>query len=278
MSILRKTVIAAVAVSAILAAPTAALASTGQHAVAPAAAPAKVHRAPCTGLTFNVYHDHTARPLCYAGTGTARPNIPAVNQVTTGRYWGCLTARAGTAVIFRGFRPRMVIGFTPPVKLVSLELATHPVPCPASPTHAAASASTVNSSQDSIVEPTGGMVAASASPAGVPSPNVTSAKVPSCGRITYRGNAGAIHVQTNSRGYLQWGIYMYNPKLDDGRWKVSVYVANKKVDGKNQDYAPHASLRPEEAKKGKIFHITATHHADANGNNYGSVPNECIIP
>ena len=32
------------------------------------AAPAKVHRAACTSLTFNVYHDHALRPLCYAET------------------------------------------------------------------------------------------------------------------------------------------------------------------------------------------------------------------
>jgi hypothetical protein len=141
-----------------------------------------------------------------------------------------------------------------------------------------ASASTVNSSQSSIVDSAGGMVAASASHAGVPSPNVSPAKLPSCGNITYKGNAGAIHVQTNSKGYLQWGIYMYNPKLDAGPWVVAVYVANKKVDSKKQDYAPHGSLPPAKAKKGKTFHITATHHANSNGKNYGSVPNECIIP
>jgi hypothetical protein len=71
---------------------------------------------------------------------------------------------------------------------------------------------------------------------------------------------------------------MYNAKLNAGPWVVSVYVANKKVDGKKQNYAPHGSLPPAKAKKGKIFHITATHHATANGKNYGSVPNECIIP
>jgi hypothetical protein len=143
-----------------------------------------------------------------------------------------------------------------------------------------ASASTVNSSQSqkSIAEPTGGMVAADASHAGVLSPSVTPAAVPSCGSITYKGSAGAIHVQTNSKGYLQWGIYMYNSKLDAGPWVVSVYVANKKVDGKKQNYAAHGSLPPATAKKGKIFHITATHHANANGKNYSSIPNECIIP
>jgi hypothetical protein len=100
---------------------------------------------------------------------------------------------------------------------------------------AQASASTVSSSQNGIVE-SGGMVAASAVRAGAPSPKAASAKVPSCASITYKGNAGAIHVQTNG------------------------------------------SLPPAKAKKGKIFHITATHHATANGKNYGSVPNECIIP
>ena len=85
-------------------------------------------------------------------------------------------------------------------------------------------------------------------------------------------------MQTNSNGYHQWGIYMYNSKLDTGPWFVSVYVGKKKVDSKKQDYAPHGSVSPVDAKKGNIFHITATHHADANGKNYGSIPNECIIP
>ena len=139
-------------------------------------------------------------------------------------------------------------------------------------------ASAVNSSQSSIVELSGGMVAASAHYAGVRSPRTTAAEVPSCRNITYKGNAGAIYVQTNPRGYVLWGIYMYNPKLDSGPWVVSVYVGKTKVDGKKQNYAPHGSVNPVNAKKGKIFHITATHHADANGKNYESVPNECIIP
>ena len=58
------------------------------------AAPAKVHRAACTSLTFNVYHDHALRPLCYAGTGAIKPDIKAVREITTGQYWGCLVARA----------------------------------------------------------------------------------------------------------------------------------------------------------------------------------------
>jgi hypothetical protein len=140
-----------------------------------------------------------------------------------------------------------------------------------------ASASPVNSSQNSIVEP-GGMIAASASHVDAPSPKAAPAKVPSCANITYKGNAGAIHVQTNSKGYVQWGIYMYNAKLNAGPWVVDVYVGKTRVDHKKQNYAPHGSVNPVDAKKGKTFHITATHHANANGKNYGSVPNECIIP
>jgi hypothetical protein len=104
------------------------------------------------------------------------------------------------------------------------------------------------------------------------------AHLPSCRHITYKGNAGAIHVQTSKKGYVSWGIYMYNRKLDDGPWVVDVYVGKRRVDHKKQDYAPHGSVNPKDAKKGKTFHIKATHHADANGKNYESVPNECEIP
>jgi hypothetical protein len=143
---------------------------------------------------------------------------------------------------------------------------------------AQASASAVIRSQDSIVEPTGGMVGASSRYTSVWTQRVAPAKTPSCHRITYKGNAGAIHVQTGKSGYLQWGIYMYNSKLNHGPWVASVYVNKKKVDGKKQDYPPHSSLPPSKAKKGGILHITAHHHADANGKNYGSVPNKCVIP
>ena len=104
------------------------------------------------------------------------------------------------------------------------------------------------------------------------------AKISSCHSITYKGSAGAIHVQTSKSGYVAWGIYMYNSKLDAGPWNVDVYVGKTRVDHKDQNYALHGSVNPKDAKKGKIFHITATHHANANGKTYGSVPNECVIP
>lgn len=132
MSILRKSMVTALAAGALLAAPSAAFASTAQHAANSTAtsAVATVHRAPCTGLTFNVYHNNLAKPICYAGTGTISPRIQGVNRITTGEYWGCLRLRVGTALEERSFDPRQLIDFARPVELVSVELAHHLVTCP----------------------------------------------------------------------------------------------------------------------------------------------------
>lgn len=120
----------------------------------------------------------------------------------------------------------------------------------------------------------GGMVRLASTSHEISSP----AALPSCHAITYRGNAGAIHVQTSKSGYVAWGIYMYDAKLNKGPWIVDVYVAKRRVDHKDQTYPPHGSVNPKDAKKGKIFHITAKHYADANHTWYYSVPNECVIP
>jgi hypothetical protein len=141
---------------------------------------------------------------------------------------------------------------------------------------ASAQASTVaaGATRGALAESSGGMV-----PAGTKvTASATPAAIPSCANITYPGTAGAIHVQTSSSGYVAWGIYMYNPALDEGPWNVDVYVGSRRVDHKSQDYAPHGSVNPKDARKGAIFHITATHLAVANGKEYGSVPNECVIP
>jgi hypothetical protein len=45
-----------------------------------------------------------------------------------------------------------------------------------------------------------------------------------------------------------------------------------------QVYAPHGSVPPKLAKKGKEFRITALHYAVANKTWYVNVPNGCIIP
>ncbi len=133
MSILRKSMITALAAGALLAAPSAALASTTQHAASQSTAVSavtKVHRAPCTGATFNVYHDHAPKPICYAGTGTISPRIRGVYRITTGQYWGCLRLLVAKNFMYRGFNPKQIILFVRPVELVSFELAHHPVACP----------------------------------------------------------------------------------------------------------------------------------------------------
>ena len=122
------------------------------------------------------------------------------------------------------------------------------------------------------VQFSGGMVAGKSGSAAVP------AALPSCHAITYRGNAGAIHVQTSANRTVAWGIYMYNSKLDAGPWTVDVYVGKTRVDHKSQNYAPHGSVNPKQAKKGAEFRITATHYATANKTWYHNVPNGCIIP
>jgi hypothetical protein len=142
------------------------------------------------------------------------------------------------------------------------------------PAAAQASAVAAGAQRGALIEAYGGMSSVGAKVAAVPA----AARIPSCHAITYRGNAGAIHVQTSKAGYVAWGIYMYNPKLDAGPWVVNVYVGKRRVDHKSQNYAPHGSVNPKDAKKGAIFHITATHHATANGKNYVNVPNECVIP
>lgn len=142
------------------------------------------------------------------------------------------------------------------------------------PASAQASSVATSAPRGTLVEAYGGMSAAGTKIAASPA----AAKIPSCHAITYKGNAGAIHVQNSKNGTVAWGIYMYNAKLDAGPWNVDVYVGSRRVDHKSQNYAPHGSVDPKDAKKGKIFHITATHHATANGKNYGNVPNKCVIP
>ncbi|HEX6521221.1 MAG TPA: hypothetical protein VF070_14620 [Streptosporangiaceae bacterium] len=131
MSVLRKSMVTALVAGALLAAPSAAFASTARHAANSTATSAvtTVHRAPCTGLTFDVYHANLPVPICYAGTGSISPRIQDVNRTTTGEYWGCLALRVGAAFEVREFVPRESINFAQPGELVHFELGRHPVTC-----------------------------------------------------------------------------------------------------------------------------------------------------
>ena len=158
-----------------------------------------------------------------------------------------------------------LIALAVPASAATVTIAPRSVPASsAGQTSAVASSATVQFS--------GGMVAGQSGSAAVPAP------LPSCRAITYRGDGGAIHVQTSPSGTVVWGIYMYDSELDAGPWTVDVYVGKRLDDQKVQDYAPHGSVNPKHAKKGAVFSITATHYATANETWYDSVPNGCIIP
>lgn len=118
----------------------------------------------------------------------------------------------------------------------------------------------------------GGMVAGAPGAA-----SSTARALVSCRAVEYRGSAGKIAVQTSPSGYVAWGIYFYDPAKNDGPWVVDVYVGSRRVDHKKQNYAPHGSVHPNDARSGATFRIKAE-HADLQGNVYHSVPNACVIP
>jgi hypothetical protein len=108
MSILPKFMIATLLCGAALAAPSAALASTTQHAgpaaAVASAASAAIHRAPCTRLTFNVYYG-TSKKACYAGIGILPVRIPDVRMITTGDNKGYFITRTERGLQYHFFTP-----------------------------------------------------------------------------------------------------------------------------------------------------------------------------
>jgi len=108
-------------------------------------------------------------------------------------------------------------------------------------------------------------------------PGVYLSDTVSCRATTFPGTHGTIHVQTNSAGYVSWGIYMDNPLYNYGPWSVDVFVNGRRVDGKVQSYPPHGSINPTHAPPGSVVSFSATHE-DFLGRPYRSVPNACIVP
>jgi hypothetical protein len=125
MFVLRKLMITVLIVSAAIAVPSAALASTTQHAAAAIAAfsgsasalqhaaprppaattavppsadavPAKVGKVPCRSWTFNVSYG-TRGETCYEGAGTIRPDIKNVRRITTRENTGLFFVQAEAA-------------------------------------------------------------------------------------------------------------------------------------------------------------------------------------
>jgi hypothetical protein len=101
--------------------------------------------------------------------------------------------------------------------------------------------------------------------------------MPSCRSTKFTGTTGTVSIQTNSAGYVAWGIYMHDPVLNWGRWQASVYVGSRRVDHKAQWYPPHGSVNPVDAKPNSVLRIEAV-HTDIFGFQHTSVPNACLVP
>ncbi|WP_018332849.1 hypothetical protein [Actinomycetospora chiangmaiensis] len=113
-----------------------------------------------------------------------------------------------------------------------------------------------------------GAGSASASPTSV---------VPMCDDISFKGNTGQINVRTSPNRYVAWNIAMYDSWSNDGPWKVHVYVNNRKVDDKTQDYQPHGSISPRDLPSSSFVSIEAW-HTDRFGGEHYFVPNQCYVP
>lgn len=102
-----------------------------------------------------------------------------------------------------------------------------------------------------------------------------SATIHSCSpNYTDENKLGKLSVQQRGPGTrIAWGVY---PKLPAERYKLSIWIDGKVVDGKNQSYPPHGSVPPQNWNKkktkmvptyhtGQIFKITGKSY-DTKGN------------
>jgi hypothetical protein len=55
-----------------------------------------------------------------------------------------------------------------------------------------------------------------------------------------------------------------------------VYVDDRVVDKKLQNYNPHGSVSPLDSRSGSVFRLDIT-HVDTKGKSSRSVPNGCIV-
>lgn len=75
--------------------------------------------------------------------------------------------------------------------------------------------------------------------------------------------------QAGKNKAISWG-FKAKKKYRGARYKLKVYLGGRKVDDKNQEYAPHGSQNAARAKKysGKIFEIVGTAKKDGDTINY----------
>lgn len=82
-------------------------------------------------------------------------------------------------------------------------------------------------------------------------------------------------MRTSLSRTIAWNVVDY---VDNGgQWIALVFVDNRKVDEKVQNYNPHGSVSPRDSRSGSIFRLDIT-HVDTKGRRTHSVPNGCIVP
>lgn len=99
--------------------------------------------------------------------------------------------------------------------------------------------------------------------------------LPSCLDHQWRGNAGVINVRTSPSRTIAWNVQDYSD--NGGLWVALVFVDDRQVDKKSQNYNPHGSVSPRDSRSGSVFRLDIT-HTDTQGRTSRSVPNGCIVP
>ncbi|GAA4832873.1 hypothetical protein GCM10023201_21110 [Actinomycetospora corticicola] len=107
--------------------------------------------------------------------------------------------------------------------------------------------------------------------------DIRASVVPQCTDISFKGNTGQINIRTSSNRFVAWNIAMFDSWANDGPWTVHVYVNNRKVDAKKQDYQPHGSINPRDLPASSFVSIEAW-HTDRFGGEHYFVPNQCYVP
>ncbi len=76
----------------------------------------------------------------------------------------------------------------------------------------------------------------------------------SCSTGFHPANAlGSISAQQRGRGYgIQWGVY---PNVTNIRYVVDVYINQRRVDHKEQNYPSHGSVNARNVRTGDIFRL-----------------------
>ena len=99
--------------------------------------------------------------------------------------------------------------------------------------------------------------------------------LPSCLAHQWTGNTGVINVQTSPSRTIAWNVVDYTD--NGGLWVALVFVDDRQVDKKTQNYNPHGSVSPLDSSPGSVFRLDIT-HTDTQGGTSHSVPNGCIVP